>query len=590
MVDKKRPNENTIADGYSLNDERKPVTGPELDFDYGCENEPEEDGETPPYNSGLAHHLPDADMPKLRQTHEGEHHGDLGNIPVSITKSAYLYTLCAAINSCNLGYDIGVNTNAAPLVQSDLELTDVQLEIFVGAINLFAMFGALASQTISDQHGRRKTFLLAAFSFIIGSGIQSIAQSYMVLMFGRVFVGLAVGIGLAIDPLYISEMVPATHRGELVTWAETALQVGIVLGFSTGFVFSSVPDETAWRYMFGCGIFLPSLMVFLSTFIMPETPRWLVVNERENEARHVLTKIYPVGYDVNPVVDDIKESVKREVLAEQNVGWDVILFPSPAFKRILVVGIGIAIAQQAVGIDAIQYFLVYILDETGIKSREEQSAVLMFIGIVKLLCILIAGKLLDLRGRRPLFFVSLCGIAGSCLLLSINFYGSSYSASFAIFGLSLYMAFFALGMGPGGWLVPAEVFPTCIRGKAISISAFMNRVTATLMASTFLSTAKAMTWAGFFFLLAIIACLVLLFIYYFVPETKGRSLEDMSIYFAEITGDMSLLETEEKLVREREVRESEVEVTTISRTFTPPTARDIPPEALQDATVVGTMS
>jgi len=172
-------------------------------------------------------------------------------------------------------------------------------------------------------------------------------------------------------------------------------------------------------------------------------------------------------------------------------------------------------------------------------------------------------------------------------MLSINFFSGSSSSVFAIFALGVYLALFSLGMGPGAWLIPSEIFATIIRAKAMSLATFLNRVTATLMTSTFLSTAHAMSWAGFFFLLVIVSLIVMVFLYYFLPETKGRSLEDMSIYFAEITGDRSILEAEDRITRERHAREHSQAT---APKFEPPKARDLPREQLPDATVAGTMA
>jgi len=394
---------------------------------------------------------------------------------------------------------------------------------------------------------------IAAVSFIVGVVIQAAALNYATLMVGRVFVGVGVGSGLAIDPVYIAEISPAAHRGRLVTWSEIALNVGIVLGFASGAVFYDLPADTAWRYMFGMGAILPTVMIFLALFVMPESPRWLVSKGKEDKAKSVLQKLYPPNYNVDQIIYEIKESIEREVSAEKAMGWDMILFPTPAFRRMLFVGIGAAVAQQAVGVDALQYFLVFIVNESGIQTRGGQTAVLILLGLVKLLFIFVGGHFFDRKGRRPLFFVSLLGMAVSLILLSVSFFGNTTNSAFAVSALALYFAFFSIGMGPGAWLVPSEVFAITVRAKAMSVATFMNRVTATLMASTFLTTAKAMSYAGFFLLLAGVCIIVLGFFYWFLPETRGRPLEDMSLYFAEITGDNSILEAEAKLRAEDEV-------------------------------------
>mmetsp|Transcript_14627 Transcript_14627/g.33837 ORF Transcript_14627/g.33837 Transcript_14627/m.33837 type:complete len:576 (-) Transcript_14627:261-1988(-) len=552
---KRGPNPKTVADGYSLSDERQAVTGPELDFDYDDNVMNSRGGTERDGPSGLEHHLPNPDAPNLRQSHQGEHRGDFGGTEgVRITNATYFYVLCAALNSCNLGYDIGVSTNVGPLLQEHWNLSDIRVEIFIGSLNLFAMFGAIFSHYFSDRYGRRVAFIVAALSFILGVGILVMAINYTFLMIGRVFVGLGVGFGLAIDPLYISEVSPAAYRGQLVTWAEIALNVGIVLGFLSGIVFFDMPRDIAWRYMFAVGAVLPVLMILLASTAMVESPRWLVSQNNESMAKRVLKSIYGDGYDVKPVLRDIKEELEREELVYKTVGWDVILFPPPAFRRMLMVGIGTAVGQQAVGIEAIQYYLPRILERAGDERNWRQTWIVVILGLIKLVFIIVGGMLFDRRGRRPLFFVSLVGMSAALLMLSINFFSGSTNSSFSIFALGAYLALFSVGIGPGAWLIPSEVFATCIRAKAMSVATFLNRVTATLMSSTFLTSARAMTWPGFFLLLSAVCLIVLAFLYVYLPETKGRSLEDMTLYFAEITGDRSVLEAENRIAREREGR------------------------------------
>ena len=221
-------NQNTITDGYSRTDQRIPIAtsttpvAPPLDFDYndgipggddyGAVEDDNNDSSDDDNNSqdhhnngetmtGVDHHLPHPDRPHLEQTHEGEHRYDHGSMTsLKITRATKLYAFCAALNSWNLGYDIGVNTGAGMLLQDSLALSDVQLEVFMGSLNLFAMVGALSSHWISDRLGRRWSFRIAAIVFIFGTVMQSGAGGYASLMFGRAFVGLGVGFGLAVDP------------------------------------------------------------------------------------------------------------------------------------------------------------------------------------------------------------------------------------------------------------------------------------------------------------------------------------------------------------------------------------------------------
>jgi len=215
---------------------------------------------------------------------------------IPVTYSTIIFSLCAALNSCNLGFDIGVSTVVGPLLQDgEFALSNFQTEIFMGSINFFAMIGAIFASDISDRFGRRCSFVVAALTFIFGIIIMVSAPNYTALIFGRVFVGIGVGFGLAIDPLYISEIAPASHRGRLVTWSEIAVNIGIVLGFSSGLFFFNIENDVAWRVMFALGLVMPICLVFLTTFVMPESPRWLVSKGSSDKAREILIKIYPEG-------------------------------------------------------------------------------------------------------------------------------------------------------------------------------------------------------------------------------------------------------------------------------------------------------
>ena len=460
-----------------------------------------------------------------------------------ITRSTKLYAFCAALNSCNLGYDIGVNTGAGMLLQESLELSDVQLEVFMGSLNLFAMVGALSSHWISDKFGRKASFRVSAVVFILGIIIQSSAYNYTVLMIGRTFVGLGVGFGLAVDPVYISEIAPPAHRGRLVNWSEFAINLGIVFGFASGLIFASVDKSVAWRWMFSLGAILPCFVIYFSTYIMPESPRWLLANGRDKEASEVLKTVYHDWHDVDATIIEIKDSIAKESIAEQAVGWGAVFFPSPAFKCILLIGISMSVSQQAVGIDAIIYFLVFILNQSGIHSRVNQMWILLGLGLIKLGVIFIAGRLID-RGRRPLVLISLIGMAVSFFIVAMSFIPADANEVAAIIGLALYFGFFSVGMGPATWTICSEVFPLSIRAKAMSLATFSNRATATIFASSFLSVANAVTWSGFFIMMTVVCLIIFAWMYIYLPETKGLSLEEMAQYFAEITGDRSILDVE----------------------------------------------
>eukprot|EP00588_Corethron_pennatum_P026324 CAMPEP_0194330900 /NCGR_PEP_ID=MMETSP0171-20130528/53688_1 /TAXON_ID=218684 /ORGANISM="Corethron pennatum, Strain L29A3" /LENGTH=549 /DNA_ID=CAMNT_0039092147 /DNA_START=141 /DNA_END=1793 /DNA_ORIENTATION=+ len=460
-----------------------------------------------------------------------------------ITKYVYLLTGCAALNSCNLGFDIGVSTDAGALLQRSMDLSTWQLELFMGSVNFYAMIGALISGYISDKFGRRDTFRSAAVGFIIGSLIMAAASNYSILMVGRLFVGLGIGVGLAIDPIYISEIAPASRRGYLVTWSEIGTNVGILLGFAAGFAFHRVPEHIAWRIMFASGGILPLIMIFLATFVMPESPRWLVKKGFDEEAAAILKNLNAEGFDVGCAVQHIKSSIIEEERESNKLGWGAVLQPTPAIRRMLLVGVGTAISQQIIGIDAIQYYLVFILENAGITTRESQTGYVVVLGMLKVFWIVVAGHLFDHFGRRPLIFVSLIGMVFSLAILSSADF-AHLNPVWSVVGLAIYLSSFSMGMGPGAWLIPSEVFSTTIRAKGMSIATFCNRFTATIMSSTLLSLAEWISFGGVFVVLGVICIITLILFILYLPETKGKKLEDMVKYFSEITNDTVLSDLE----------------------------------------------
>ena len=508
-------------------------------------------------------HDTDGIMMTTNNHHNGNTPSTSNHPPFPVTRATYIYAMCAALNSVNLGYDLGVSTNAGPLLEKDMGLAEGQLELFLGFLNFWSIFGALLSPIMTDRFGRTITFLVVAILFALGVILQASAPTYRLLMVGRTIVGLAVGVGEAVDPLYIAECSPAHVRGELVSWAEAGVALGVVLGFASSLCFD-LTDVVVWRKMIALGAIMPMVMILLVlSKVMPESPRWLVQKKRSDEAYQVLQTIYPSEETCQQVIHDIHEALRVEEAAAHAVGWTALLCrPTPAIRRMLIVGVGMATIQQAVGIDSIMFYLMFVIQASGISSPKGQSTALILLGIVKLGFVFVGARLLDRWGRRKLLFTSLLGCAASLAVVSATISSDTAIAKITLIcALASYLAFFSSGLGPGNWVVVSEIFALSIRAKAMSIAILPNRVTATIMASTFLTVAEAITWPGFFLLLTGICLVSCLFLFVYLPETAGRSLEEMAAYFAEITGDRSILDIEEKLHSDDTAnRDTEVEM------------------------------
>ncbi|KAL7570497.1 hypothetical protein ACA910_004278 [Epithemia clementina (nom. ined.)] len=501
--------------------------------------------------------------------------------------SRYVYALasCAVLNTCNVGFDIGVNSPAGILIQQDLRLSDWQLELFMGSINLFSLWGAMGNSWLVVRWGMKASFVLSSCLFLVGTLLVVLANRdhFIIILLGRTLVGLGNGFGCAVTPQYISEVSPKEHRGFLTSWAEISCNVGILIGFSMGFVFAQVRPGLSWRLMFAMGCILPIVMILLCWFVMVESPRWLVQQQQVDRAHVVLQKLLPEATPnaLQDIIQDIQFDIERdhvitgtqqqEVQQQQQqrsglLGWIALIRQArrqPAVRKMLHLGVGIAVAHEISGIDAIQYYLAFILNASGVTSREAQGRFLFGLGFVKLATLFVASALVDKLGRRPLLLVSLSGMVVSLLVVAASFQNSEsksdvlnnttaasteatnelavggkdnnyYSDLFVvatISGLGFYLIFFSLGLGPLGWLLPPELFSTSIRSNAVSMSTSTNRLTATFMTSTMLSLAHWLSWVGYFISLAVVNLSIAVWVWLYLPETKGVKLEDVGTFF-----------------------------------------------------------
>lgn len=443
--------------------------------------------------------------------------------------------LFASLNSVLLGYDVGVMSGAILFMKEDLNLTEVQLEVLVGILSIISLLGSLAGGKTSDAIGRKWTIALAAVIFQSGAAIMSLASSFTVLMIGRLLAGIGIGFGVMIAPVYIAEISPTITRGRLTSFPEICVNLGILLGYISNYAFSGLPVHISWRVMLGVGI-LPSVFIGFALFVIPESPRWLVMRNRIDEARLVLAKTNESEREVEMRLSEIQQAARFANVEtyDSKAIWRELLNPTPGVRRMLITGCGIQCFQQVTGIDATVYYSPTIFKEAGIKEKTQLLAATVAVGFTKTMLILIAILLIDKVGRKPLLYVSTIGMTVCLLGLSVTlaFMGNGkVGILLAILWVCGNVAFFSVGIGPVCWVVSSEIFPLRLRAQASALGAVGSRVSSGVVTMSFLSVTRMITVGGTFFLFAIISALSVIFVHKCVPETKGKSLEQIEMLF-----------------------------------------------------------
>lgn len=426
-------------------------------------------------------------------------------------------------------------SGAILFIQEDLKISEVQEEVLVGILSIISLLGSLAAGKTSDAIGRKWTIAFAAIIFQTGAAVMTFAPNFRVLMIGRLFAGIGIGFGVMIAPVYIVEISPAIARGSLTSFPEIFVNLGILLGYVSNYAFSGLPAHISWRIMLGVGIF-PSIFMGFALFVIPESPRWLVMQNRIEEAREVLLKTNESESEVEERLAEIQVAagMANAEKYEAKAVWHEILYPSPSVRRMLITGCGIQCFQQITGIDATVYYSPTIFKDAGIKGNTQLLAATVAVGFTKTMFILVATFLIDKVGRKPLLYVSTIGMT-TCLIglsLTLTFMGKGkIGIGLAILAVCGNVAFFSVGIGPICWVMSSEIFPLRLRAQASALGAVGSRVSSGAVAMSFLSVSRAITVGGTFFVFAVFSAFSVAFVHTCIPETKGKTLEQIEMIF-----------------------------------------------------------
>ena len=432
----------------------------------------------------------------------------------------YIVAIVASLGGLLSGYDTGVISGALLFINETWILPDTLQGFLVSSVLIGAVIGAATNGVLADIFGRKKIIMATAVIFILGSLMCAFAPNVYILILSRIFVGFAVGIVNFVVPLYLSEVSPKNLRGTLVSLYQWAITAGILFSYFINAVFAQAVYN--WRWMLFAGV-VPGLILFIGMCFMKDTPRWLVSKNRDEEAKNVFAKIEP-DIDADREIAEIRETLgdnktdKKFRLKK----WMIMPF---------VVGIGIMFAQICTGINTIIYYAPTIFKTAGFDSNLTAIYATTGIGIVNFVMTIVAVFFTDRLGRKPLLYFGLTGVMLSLFALGTSFAFAGILGSslkwVAVGSLVTYIVCFAMSLGPIGWILVSEVFPLKIRGVAMSVCTVSNFAFNFFVVASFPVLLNRIGGAWTFWMFGIVSILCIIFVYFFVPETKGISLEQI---------------------------------------------------------------
>ncbi len=449
-------------------------------------------------------------------------------------------SVIAALGGFLFGYDTAVISGTVSQVSEQFALTTLQSGWYVGCALVGSIIGVIFAGSLSDGAGRKKTMMLSAILFTLSSAGCAISANLDQLVINRVFGGMGIGIVSVVCPLYISEISPAKYRGRLVSLYQLAVTTGFLAAYlmnffllkqSSGFS-SSMPwldkifGTEVWRGMLGAET-APALLFFIVIFLIPESPRWMIVKNRESAAQKVFSKIYNYSEDVLFQINEVKSMLRNEDKSE----WKILL--EPGILRAVIIGAAIAILGQFMGVNAVLYYGPSIFEQAGLSSGDSlfyQS----LIGLVNMLTTVLALLIIDKIGRKKLVYVGVSGMILSLIMIGIYFLLGSQiglTNTFLLVCFMLYIFFTAGSISAVIFVFLSEMYPTRARGKAMSIAGLSLWVGTYLIGQLTPWMLVNLTPAGTFFLFAFMCVPYMLIVWRLMPETAGKSLEDIERFW-----------------------------------------------------------
>jgi MFS transporter, SP family, arabinose:H+ symporter len=501
--------------------------------------------------------------------------------------------LTVAMGGFLMGFDASVISGVVKFIELQFDLGKIELGWAVSSLTLSATLAMMVAGPLSDRIGRRKVLFLAAVLYAVSAVASAFAPTFAALVVARMIGGLGVGASLIIAPMYIAEIAPPKVRGRMVSFNQLNIVVGISAAFFTNYLILRLSqsdagwarallfDQHEWRWMLGVET-LPAVVYFIGLFFVPESPRWLLLAGREDEARAILVRA--VGEDeAREEQAAIRASLARDAGREKAAVGQLF---APALRLVLSIGVVVAVVQQITGINAVFFYAPLIFEQSGIGT-DASFAQAVLVGLVNLVFTVVAIALIDRLGRKPLLALGLSGITVAMLVLSFGFASATYTitdealerlptevtgagieelrgATFGsdvefkralqgvlgrelagqhesaligaaivtnpwlvLLGILGFVAAFAVSLGPIMWVLFSELFPNRIRGIAVSFVGLINSAVSFGVQLVFPWELANLGSATTFLIYGVFAALGLVFVVLVLPETKGRSLEEL---------------------------------------------------------------
>jgi len=508
--------------------------------------------------------------------------------------SVVLTALIVALGGFLMGFDASVISGVIKFIEPEFNLSKIELGWAVASLSLAATAGMIFAGPLSDRFGRTIVLKASALLYAFSAFLAALAPSFIILVSARMLAGLGVGASLILAPMYIAEIAPSDRRGKLVSFNQLNIVVGISVAFFTNYLIVHLSKSDAswveslklkeyiWRWMLGIEFFPATIYFFLLIFI-PQSPRWLVMKGRYDEALKVM-KRFDDDDNAEKVINEIKDNVLKESVPKQKTPVKDLFLP--AMKLVLTIGIVIAILQQITGINSVFFYAPMIFEQSGIGTDASFIQAIL-VGLTNVIFTIVAMVLIDKLGRKPLLIIGISFITISMFLLAYGFSSAKYqltdasvsklpveinktqltpvmnktyksdtefknvikstmgeeiekkyesefiSASITmnptliLIGILGFVAAFAVSLGPVMWVLFSELFPNAIRGTAISFVGFINSAISFLVQLVFPWELATLGSSGTFLLYGLFALIGLAFIWKLLPETKGRSLEEL---------------------------------------------------------------